>query len=489
MKTFLRSVLPSLLCVATVATVAACASTNKSSAPVAAKPVQLHMATITKGAGPGDTFASEVSRLSSHAVTVVIDSGQHRDKGRAGDAAILDDVVAGTEDLGVVTVEALEAKGVTALDALAAPGVITSVEAAAAVASGPVASTMLADVSAHSGVVGLGIVPGRIHYLVGSATAVRSGADLKGQPVTLFGASKIGKESFEALGATVQLDDRTNTVTYIGRAGDASPNDISTRAMTSVANVIMGNVPLWPENFVIVMNKKAYDALSTATRDLLGKAGLSQADPRATVVEGEESGALDTLCKNKMVTTEEMAPDALKALREQMLTVTDRLRSDVTVGPITKAVESQVAAFAAPKALACPSPGAPEFAPTPLTGTASALVGTWTLDVTQEMWNKAQHAPGEDGEVGRHTLIFRADGSAEHISPDKNDLPITLQVRDSVLTMKIGGTCTDCGSGETWQFDWSVLGDQLALSRHPGPGVAEVDGPSAWIIAPFTKSK
>lgn len=480
-----RSITLSIACLAALV---GCGSTDKSSAPAAPVPTVLHLSTITFGDGPAAPFTDEVKRLSGGALTIQIDTAQHRDSGRAGDPAILADVLSGKVPLGVVTIESLQAKGVRSLDPLAAPGLITSVAAAGVVDGGPIAKKMLDEVTAKAGVVGLAVVPGRLRYLVGVPSPVKAVADLSNQTVKLFEASTVAADAFKAAGANVVLDNRTDTVKSGERALDSAASDISNREMTSVAHYLMGNVPLWTEHFVVVANKKAFDGLSSSFRSVLAKAGSSSAAISATAVQQEEDGALLSMCNAKLVEVDRLAPAEVTALSTAMKPVTDAMRADPDLGPIVKDIDRSVAGIATPAALECVAGAAPDSDPVALTGAAAALVGVWKLDVTQELFDKAHPLGNEVGGVGLSELTFTPDGHFDY-SVGGGHLPSTgVWVDGDLVIIKILGTCTQCGAGETWRYHWSVFGDKLTLTRAPGAGVTLGDGPTGIVAGPYTRS-
>ena len=89
----------------------------------------------------------------------------------------------------------------------------------------------------------------------------------------------------------------------------------------------------------------------------------------------------------------------------------------------------------------------------------------------------------------RATLTFTADGHFDY-SVNGGHLPSTaVWVDGDLLTVKILGTCTQCGAGDTWRYRWSVFGDKLTLTRAPGPGVTFGTTVRPGCVAgPYTRS-
>jgi TRAP-type C4-dicarboxylate transport system substrate-binding protein len=486
--------------------VAACGSTDKSGAPAAAKPTALHLFTGTKTEGPAHDIAAEIDRVSNGALAVTVDVAQHAELGRGADAAVLDDVIAGRAPLGITTLEALEAKGVHTLDPLAAPGIITSVAGAAAVARAPIAATMLAGVS-KTGAVGIAIIPGRIHYLMGLQRPVAATADLSGQVAFVTGTSDVAVAAWKAAGATTRLDDRVTPVGSDVRAADASVLDLAGHHLDSQHPHLAANVPLWPESYVLVMNKAAFDGLTAAQRSELTAAGTSAAAPRALEIQQEEDQALATACSSGALDATSLPSGEQSKLMDAMRPVTEAMRADTALAPIVAAVEQASGTVPTPAALACAAPpsvattvaatatttspaaaapittSAPTTTLTPLTGTALTLVGTWKANVTHEALLKAGMPAAESGEEGDNTIQFTADGHFTWISGDGGNYPFySLSVNGDTITIAVGGKNLEAGAGETWSFQWSVFNGTLTLTGKIG------SAPTAFYSQPFQKA-
>ncbi|MEO6572157.1 MAG: hypothetical protein ABIO83_11495 [Ilumatobacteraceae bacterium] len=460
----------------------ACGSTDKSGAPVAAAPAELNIATRTLGTGGAADFADTVTKASGGRLTIVVESSAHRSDGRPAEASILADVASGNVALGVVSVEALQAAGVHSLDPLIAPGVVTTVEFETAIAGSALATTMLGGV-ATAGVVGLAIVPGPIHLLVGMNDAIDSPEGLTGKRASVFATADQAAALFTALGTTTTLDPRLEPPANAD-VFDASPGVIARRNLAPAVHVV-ANVPLWPDPTVIVMNADAFEALNASDRQLLLDAGLASAAVTGDAISVDESTSLDSLCADGRVEFDTMSADGLAVMATRFADVTDALRA-TGAGGVLAEIEKMAPATVPSTAPRCVSDAAPTGSEAkPLTGAETALVGTWTADVTAQALEAAHVRGNENGEVGPMSLQFDIEGHLDIVMGDGSVITTVVTVADGVLTLTPYDVTLEQGSGEQWRYRWSVFNDRLTWTEVPGEGIDP--GPTSFISQPFTK--
>ena len=114
------------------------------------------MATMTTSAL--EPFAEAVATSTGGTVTIQFEDEVHAGE-TAYESAIIDDVAAGSFDLGWVAPRPWHAKGVTTFDALMAPFLVDSYALQRAVLESDLEREMLAGLDG-TGLVGLGILPG-----------------------------------------------------------------------------------------------------------------------------------------------------------------------------------------------------------------------------------------------------------------------------------------------------------------------------------------
>ena len=473
-----------IVSVVAVAACAACTPTDKAGSPVPAQPVPITIATRTHGSGPAAAFAQNLTAKGGGRLTVSLATDAHRDLGAGSDAAILADVAAGRVDLGVVSIAALQAAGVHSFDALVAPGLLATLDAEVMVAAGGLGAEALAGVG-RAGVTGIALVPGPIHRLVLVGPPISDVNELVGKPFRVVGTSTLATEAVRALHAVPEPDDRGDRLATQVAAFDAAPETIISRSSGDITATFATNIPLWPEPTVIVAYPALFDRLGEGSEEMLLSAGRDSAHSQAESLLNAEMEALGALCFSTSWQVRPLSTSAAAEISSRIATVTERLRSDEMVSPSVDRVRSVVGDLASVTpgcgdAGAGTDPGTDRAVPT-------ALLGGWQAEVTEEAFRKAQPSRLESGEIGPWRMRIGSDRRVEIHDPSNSRIIAKGSFIGDLLRITIIEATQEQGAGEIWQYSWSVLRDNLTLTRRPGPGVQS--GPTAFISQPFVRAR
>ena len=124
-------------------------------------------------------FADGAAAATGGTVTIEFEDAAHAGE-VAYESAIIDDVAAGTYDLGWAAPRPWHAKGVTSFDALMAPFLVDSYALQRAVLESDLEQEMLAGLDG-TGLVGLGILPGPMRRVATAEGGFRAPGDLRGK--------------------------------------------------------------------------------------------------------------------------------------------------------------------------------------------------------------------------------------------------------------------------------------------------------------------
>ena len=158
------------------------------------------------------------------------------------------------------------------------------------------------------------------------------------------------------------------------------------------------NVVLWPKPYTIVMNRGAFDALTSEQQEILREAGREALGPELDELVHDSSEALSAACARGALTLVSASAADIAALREAVQPVYEELESDPEtnelIGDITEMRSAEPAALGA---LALPtSPGNAQAG-------AATLEGRWKLTFTREDLIAA--GVPEEGSGGRPAIV------------------------------------------------------------------------------------
>ena len=357
-----------------------------------------------------EAIKAELSTLSNGAITAV-------DGGLAGGATSTDNdgdairlVTEGTADLAVVRTAAFSAAGLHSFAALQAPFLIEAQKVADAVAADPVAAEML-DTLGTIGLVGLAIAPSGLRHPFGWGKPLLGPSDYAGATINTRPGVEVD-ELFHALGATTDhsvAEVRSRAAT----AGTLRGVEVSLQQHFSTGPplIMATNVVLYSKFDVVIMNRKFYDGLSSAQRDVI-RAAVSAAVADAPHARQSEAAAFIAWCHETGNVAVVAGAADLAGLRQAFLPMINDLQRD----PSTKRAIARIrelAAGAQPTDLGtCTGPKPTTPTPTPTDDTAatdqSAIDGTWRNDTTLEDLVSVGVPPAEaEKDVGVKTWVFQ----------------------------------------------------------------------------------
>lgn len=259
-------------------------------------PTTLHMAFVNRLADEQIAhLQSEVSDRSGGALTIGIHPGFPGDS-LSIEQDVVNAVIAGDLDLGLVGARAFRELGIHDFDALIAPMAIDSMTAQEAVLSSDLPTRMMAGLQPH-GATGLAIIAGPMRRPTAADSPLTTLEDFAGIPFYTF-HGEVNRMAVEALGAT-----------HIDKPAPERNADIEAGVIRAYENTLAflahtvdwptkyhtTNINLWPAVSVLIANPNMLAALSDAERAALVAAAADTAD-RATELLVDEAALADEVC-------------------------------------------------------------------------------------------------------------------------------------------------------------------------------------------------
>jgi TRAP-type C4-dicarboxylate transport system substrate-binding protein len=211
-------------------------------------------------------FASRVAELSggSLRVRVVFDAAGHKIANPEGRVARM--VRDGEFELGWIGARAWDGQGITSFQALQAPFLVTSQALLDRIATGPLASRMLAGLQGH-GFVGLALVPDRLRHPIGVERPLASPADFAGARVRAI-PSRATDALLRALGATpVHVGNDDVHTAMSNRKIDGS--EVSLGGSFAGGRYLTANVTLFAKALTLFAGQRAYERLDDDQRTVI----------------------------------------------------------------------------------------------------------------------------------------------------------------------------------------------------------------------------
>jgi TRAP-type C4-dicarboxylate transport system substrate-binding protein len=363
------------------------------------------------------------------------------------------DVRAGNIQLGVVGARVWDTLGVRSFRALLAPFLVDSLDLEAQVLEGPIGARMLSGV-ASAGVVGIATLPGPLARPFGYARPLVARADYTGARLGLR-PGRVEEATFRSLGA--------NTRTYLSLSGASREGAVlnlwaippAYRGKTLVSNLVF-----WPRAMTIVMNRRAFEALTPSQRRVLLHAAREAVERRPSEVDQLERDALTTICQGSFASLVELTDGEVAALHAAVQPVYAELSRDPATRKLISAITAlRQAGVASTDRIACPK--APRT-------TAPELEGAWGSSATGADIVANGGSPAEAATYAGPSTLELAHGrwtfSGEHAV-----VTGTYAVAGEVLRLTMR-TCTanPCSPGQVTEYAWSVYRDTLSLGRRPG---------------------
>ncbi len=242
------------------------------------RPVVLTLANTDANATSIDSadFVAAVERLSGGKMRIEVKFGWRSSETaeRAEEGAIAD-LRAGRIDLAVIPARAWDRLGVTSFQALLAPFLVDSLALEQRVVTSPLASRMLEGVE-PLGLVGIAVIPGELRYPFGVSRPLIGATDYVGATIGMR-TTRVAEATFRALGASPQTYD-SGSISQLDGA-ELGLVTIAYNRHQEFAHALTANVVFWPRAMTVVINRHAFDALSSGQKDLLSRAGVEAAGP------------------------------------------------------------------------------------------------------------------------------------------------------------------------------------------------------------------
>jgi len=415
-----------------------------------------------------DAFAEAAKTASGGTIAIKFVNSVHRND-PSYESAIIDDVVAGTYDLGWVAPRPWHAKGVTSFDALMAPFLIDSYELEGAVLGSELPDQMLAGL-AKTGLVGLGILPGPLRRVAMAEGGVKAPGDLRGKHLAV-GDSDIARMTFAALGASTrslpsggQLEGDDGVEQQLG--------SITGNRYHRVLGHVTADLAFWPRPLIVFANEARFNGLAEAQKTALRNAIKPLVPVALSFPQAEDAAAIGLLCEEggDIVRAGASARDAFRAATSS---VSDELAKDAT----TKAMIERITALKQQTAVAASDP---------------------SCDVAA-----ASASPSPGRAEGPPDGTYEARASCDEVAAwvaAHTELPAEKRPTScpSLNQFRLKGNDLMENYGEHWSFTfygdhvrlgnftmrWSFDGTRLTLSEIEGGGP---DDAMVWTLKPFTK--
>ena len=304
-----------------------------------------------------DAFKKEVEAASGGKLTI-----ENLPNYTGADPQLFDDVVGGAIEMGAVSTATWDTKGSNVFQALQAPLLITRYDLAQAVEGGPIGTAMLTSPNgpAKFKLVGLAILEGGLRNPLGRAVALTNPAAFKGKRIRVP-HSKALAAAISALGAkpvALPIGD-VFTALEDGTVGgvEADLNLIATNKYYEVADFVTQDVNLWPFPAAVVINKAAWDNLSSDQQATLTTAGKNLNKASVEALTDSNSSAIVTteLCKAGLTFASASEADQA-ALIKATEPVTAALTADSEVAGYIKQIQAaKMAAGRPPQTPALPA--------------------------------------------------------------------------------------------------------------------------------------
>jgi TRAP-type C4-dicarboxylate transport system substrate-binding protein len=271
--TMKRPLVPVLVAALVAGLLTGCGARRGDKAGGSRAPVVLRLA-VAHAADDADApvarfFAARVAELSdgSLRVRVVFNAaGQQVVDTEARVARMVRD---GEFEVGWVGAGAWDGLGVTSLQALQAPFLVTSYALLDRIATGPLASRMLAGLQGH-GVVGLALVPDRLRHPIGVWHPLASPADFAGARVRVI-PSRATEALMRALGATPVHVSGDGVDAAIAR-GEIDGTEHSLGGTWPGGHYLTANVTFFARALTLFAGRRAYERLDDDQRAAIRKA-------------------------------------------------------------------------------------------------------------------------------------------------------------------------------------------------------------------------
>jgi TRAP-type C4-dicarboxylate transport system substrate-binding protein len=421
-------------------------------------------------------YANLVSKLSAGAIDVAV-TGRWRTGDPNNEAGLVNDVVAGKAELGLIGARGFDTVGVNSFAGLQAPMLIDSYDLEAKVLATDWATKLL-DGPRPMGVVGLGYVQGELRQPLGISRDLAQVSDFQGARIGIR-PSNVTEMTMKALGAS--------TTTYAETTGldgiEMGVPGVAGNKFDQGAKSFTGNLVFWARPNIIFANAKWFDGLSADQQAQLRAAAAAVDQLSATRVRTDARDARDMLCKRGFTITS-ASQEAVNAFRLKLQTVTDEMAKD----PATKAtIDAIVALRGSVDAPDVVGP-CPQVAASPLpSGVPTAIDGVWKTTFTKaDLIASPLVGSGEinDGNWGDFTFTFES-GRVSYVQSNQledSSSSGTFTIAGDTMTMAFD---KGANAGETFGYRWSVYRNTLTFKRDDTLRLA---APTPFLVKAWTRA-
>lgn len=415
-------------------------------------------------------FAQAVERLSEGSLRIeLVPAGRSTELDF--ERGVVEDVRDGRAKLGIVGARVWDTMGVRSFQALLAPLLVDGYELERRVLESPLGEEMLGGVE-RGGVVGVALLPGPLRRPFGITRALVGPSDYRGATIGIRPAALAG-EALRALGAKLK--------SYV--PGDLGGLDGAELDPTTIAfndynrEMLTMNVVLWPKPFTIVMNRRAFDALTDDQQELLRRAGREAIAPELRQVERDETRAVSELCTELSFVSTTARDRA--TLRAAVQSVYVTLEGDPRLGRQLAAIEA-LKRETTPTVLAVPDcrPRTAREATQ-----VSALEGTWETTWSRVALIAEGIAPRDAAALsGHHTVVFANGRFRFQGDPGSGKSSVgTYSLQGDVIRF-VFQTGIALQVGRPYELRWSIYRDALTFLAVRGS-----EPLLAFLTAPYTR--
>jgi TRAP-type transport system periplasmic protein len=375
-------------------------------------------------------FAEAVERLSAGSLRIrVVPAGRGTEI--EWEKGVVEDVRGGKAQLGIVDARVWDTFDVHSFQGFLAPFLVDSLELERRVLESPLATRMLDGVE-RAGVVGIALLPGPLRSPFGLTHLLVGPDDYRGATI---GARPGGlmRTALRALGAEAKVYVPGVLTGLAGAESNAKAIDYN-----SWEGALTANVVLWPKPFTIVMNRDAFDALSSEQVGILRDAGRAALAPELEELVHDSSEALSAACARGALTLVFASAADQAALREAVRPVYEELESD----PETRELIGDITAMRSAASVVATALPRCRRAGGSVTAVAASLEGRWKLTFT------------------RDDLIAVAGGSTKYIPKGLSRVTAIVEFANGRYTGTANGRVVVRGR-------YTVKGDVLSLVFDP----------------------
>jgi TRAP-type C4-dicarboxylate transport system substrate-binding protein len=401
------------------------------------------------------SFAAAMKRMSDGSLKLDVREGW-RFYDLDSERGTIADVVHRDVDLALVGARAWDNSGVTSFRALLAPFLLDTFAYQQQVLESPLVERMLAGVEPR-GLVGLAVLPGGLRRPLGISRPLVAPRDYEHAAIAIRPGG-VAKATFRALGGSSSGFRGEQLPTFDGSELDVTTilnnrYDLHARALTA-------NVVLWPRPTTLVMNRKAFDALTSDQQQLLRDAAHETLAPLLDSLRSDEQASLSALCQNGHLRLVTASRSDRAALREAVEPVYDELERDPLTRELLVDIGDLRAGLPPSQALRCPK--------TRPKTTSTVIDGRWRADLSAKSLVAAGASKEEvDLLEGPMTLEFGAGRWVARTAQGATVFRGTYDVDRGVLRLTVDSCVPEkaCMEGQVTEYRWSLYRDKLSLSR------------------------